>query len=109
MQTRDLESYVTKQIQASPKLAKLLHHNMEGEEPMLLSFAVAGMSEETGEVSGLVCRELYKGIQMPREKWVEELGDALWYVVAATLAKGLTIEDLLDYNKNKLEERYGKV
>ena len=79
------------------------------ELPLLQSFAVMGLNEEAGEVAGLACRECYKDIAMPRYKWLEELGDVLWYLTAATMAKGLTLEELWQYNVEKLEGRYGEL
>lgn len=114
METRELEAYVVKQIKLSPKLQHMLEpaYDLEHdavEYPMLQSFAVMGLNEEAGEVAGLACRECYKDISMPRYKWLEELGDVLWYLTAATLAKGMTLEELWQYNVEKLEGRYGEL
>lgn len=110
METREIEAYVMKQIEMSPKLKKMVTSQTEkGEYPNLQSFAVMGLNEEAGEVAGLACRECYKAIGMPRYKWLEELGDVLWYLTAATTAKGLTLEELWQYNVEKLEGRYGEL
>ena len=109
METRKIEEYVLKSIEDSPKLQHMLTPGLEnGEHPILQSFAVMGLNEEAGEVAGLACRECYKDIGMSREKWTEELGDVLWYLTAATIAKGLTLEELWQYNIKKLGERYGE-
>lgn len=117
METKEIEAYVRKSIKSSPKLQGLLITpalHMDGatthkEYPHLQSFAVMGLNEEAGEVAGLACRECYKGLPMPRYRWLEELGDVLWYLTAATVAKGLTLEDLWNYNVEKLEGRYGEL
>lgn len=114
METRELEAYVVKQIKMSPKLQRMLEPEYDSEcdkfeYPKLQSFAVMGLNEEAGEVAGLACRECYKHIVMPRYKWLEELGDVLWYLTAAALAKGMTLEDLWRYNVEKLEGRYGEL
>lgn len=113
MDTKEIEAYVRKSIQVSPKLRPMMvpyhdtEHNVD-EYPVLQSFAVMGLNEEAGEVAGLACRECYKGINMPRYRWLEELGDVLWYLVASALAKGYTLEELWNYNVEKLEDRYGQ-
>ena len=110
METKEIEAYVAKQIELSPKLRPMLDEQSgKNEFPELQSFAVMGLNEEAGEVAGLACRECYKKIQMPRYKWLEELGDVLWYLTAATIAKGLTLEELWQYNVEKLEGRYGEL
>lgn len=100
MQTCELERYVKEQIQKSPKLSIL-------DAKDSLCFSVTGLNEEAGEVAGLLCREIYKKEDMLQSEWISELGDAMWYLVAATIAKGLTLEDLYRYNFAKLEKRYG--
>ena len=110
METKEIEAYVAKQIKLSPKLRSMMDTQSDKNEfPALQSFAVMGLNEEAGEVAGLACRECWKKIPMPRYKWLEELGDVLWYLTAATMAKGLTLEELWQYNVEKLEGRYGEL
>lgn len=115
METLELEKYVRKHIEMSPKLKDMMTYAAEDlgtgrlSYPDLQSFAVMGLNEEAGEVAGLACRECYKHIEMPEYKWLEELGDVLWYLVAATMAKGFTLEELWQYNAEKLEGRYGEL
>ena len=110
METKEIEAYVAKQIKLSPKLRSMMDEQIDKNEfPALQSFAVMGLNEEAGEVAGLACRECWKKILMPRYKWLEELGDVLWYLTAATMAKGLTLEELWQYNVEKLEGRYGEL
>lgn len=114
METKEIEAYVRKQVDLSPKLSRMLKPVKRSgtditEYPLLQSFAVMGLNEEAGEVAGLACRECWKDLPMPRYKWLEELGDVLWYLTAATMAKGLTLEELWQYNVVKLEGRYGEL
>lgn len=102
MDTNELEAYIKKSIKNSPKLNQL-------SEERVLCFAVTGLNEEAGEVAGLLCREVYKKADMPEYKWLEELGDVLWYLIAATISKGMTLEELWQYNVEKLEGRYGEL
>lgn len=109
MKTDKIEQYVFEQLSISSKLSPMmLPVTAEGEYPDLQSFAVMGLNEEAGEVAGLACRECYKHIGMPRDKWLEELGDVLWYLTAVVISKGMTLEEIFNYNLTKLEERYGK-
>lgn len=109
MDTRMIEAKVRHAIEESPNLSPMLLRTQEyGEYPDLQAFAVMGLNEEAGEVAGLACRECYKLIDMSRDKWLEELGDVLWYLTAATISRGLTLEELWEYNVTKLEDRYGK-
>ena len=102
MDTNELEAYIKKSIKNSPKLNQL-------SEEQMLCFAVTGLNEEAGEVAGLLCREVYKKADMPEYKWLEELGDVLWYLIAATISKGMTLAELWQYNVEKLEGCYGEL
>lgn len=42
-----------------------------------------------------------------REKILEELGDAFYYFTAITNHLGFDLEDVVEFNMNKLEERNG--
>lgn len=109
MDTRVIEAKVKHAIQESPKLSPMLFRtSARGRYPDLQPFAVMGLNEEAGEVAGLACRECYKCVDMPCEKWLEELGDVLWYLTAAIIARGFTFDEVWAYNVDKLEDRYGK-
>ena len=103
MITLDIEEAVRKHIEVSKVLGPLIHRT---DSTDFLNFAVLGLTEESGEVSGLAVRSIYKLKDVQEDRWLEELGDVLWYLVATILAKGYTIEEVWRYNTKKLEDRY---
>lgn len=100
MQTQIIEESIKSQIEVSSKLKSLSCDR-------LLAFGVAGLNEEAGEVSGLICREIYKQDYQSEEEWLGELGDVLWYLTCVIVARGLTFDEIYRYNMNKLSRRYG--
>lgn len=72
-----------------------------------LQHAVCGLTEEAGEVAGLLKREAYQKKPVERERWIDELGDVLWYLIVTARAKGLTLDEVFEYNEEKLTKRYG--
>lgn len=76
----------------------------------IVGICMAGLPEEAGEVSGLYKRELRDlpkdRERCTREKYVEELGDVLWYLTAVASLYGISLEEIWFYNTHKLEERY---
>lgn len=78
----------------------------------LQSIMISGLTEEAGEVAGLFKRELRNllkdQLRCTREHYVEELGDVLWYLTGVATTHGITLQEVWDYNVQKLEERYGK-
>lgn len=73
-----------------------------------LSHAVCGLTEEAGEVAGLLKREVYRMNAVADARWVEELGDVLWYLIACVLERGLTLDEVFMHNQLKCTERYGE-
>lgn len=91
------------------QIARDLGHH---DELKLASIMISGLTEEAGEVAGLIKRELRDlpkdRLRCTREHFVEELGDVLWYMVGVAYTHGIALEEIWDYNVKKLEERYGK-
>jgi NTP pyrophosphatase (non-canonical NTP hydrolase) len=80
-----------------------------GSHPKNLVFyqMVVGLVEEAGEVSGLLKRT-FQQKDVPQIKWIEELGDVFWYLINVADMKGITLEQLIEFNRIKLEGRYGQ-
>ena len=80
-------------------------------ENEMVYLMVAGLTEEAGEVSGLVKRTL-RNFEKDKsaqniDRWVEELGDVLWYVTAVASIMEIPLEHIWEQNCKKLEARYG--
>ena len=77
----------------------------------LKSIMISGLAEEAGEVAGLFKRELRNlpkdQLRCTREHYVEELFDVLWYLTGVAMTHGITLQEVWDYNVQKLEDRYG--
>lgn len=71
-----------------------------------------GLAEEAGEVAGLLKRVLRNfprdKERITREKFVEELGDVFWYLTACCSCCSISLDEIWEYNIQKLEERYEK-
>ena len=68
--------------------------------------AAMGISGEAGEVTDLVKKAMFQGHDLSREKVVEELGDLMWYVALMAELIGVTLEDVMVANVEKLWRRY---
>lgn len=81
----------------------------------LRDLVTLGLNEEAGEVAALRKRELrrnfrdVKTMMGIRNKYVEELGDVLWYLTACCFVYDTSLEEIWQTNVQKLEERYGHV
>ena len=101
MTLNEVQASVKHQMEINPTLAKIMG------TPRELQHAVCGLTEEAGEVAGLMKREAFRNQPQPANRWSEELGDVLWYLCASCIAKGYRLEDIFNANYIKLEARYG--
>lgn len=74
-----------------------------------IEYLTLGLVEEAGEIAGKVKRTLRGDYpELPREKLILELGDLLWYFVLILDFLGVNIEQVMEKNLNKLNERKAK-
>jgi NTP pyrophosphatase (non-canonical NTP hydrolase) len=68
--------------------------------------AAAGLSEEAGEVLGMVRKHVFMGHPLDRQRLTRELGDALWCLAAAATCLDLRLDEVAAENLEKLQHRY---
>jgi len=71
--------------------------------------AGVGINAEGGEFLEIVKKMVFQGKAWNadnREHLIIELGDIMWYVAQATMALGISMEEVLDRNITKLGKRY---
>jgi NTP pyrophosphatase (non-canonical NTP hydrolase) len=67
-----------------------------------------GIVGEAGEIADLVKKEYHIGKPVTTEDYIEEIGDLLWHIACFCNVKDITLEECIEGNRVKLEERYGK-
>jgi len=83
----------------------------EGANIERLLTAGVGINAEGGEFLEIIKKMIFQGKpwnQDNREHLIIELGDIMWYVAQATIALGISFDDVLKRNVQKLEKRYPK-
>lgn len=86
----------------------------EYEFHMVQTINLLGLAEEAGEVAGLGKRRIRNqdsrndGVRCTRGRFIDELGDVLWYLAAVCETEGTTLQEVWDHNVEKLKERYEK-
>jgi NTP pyrophosphatase (non-canonical NTP hydrolase) len=65
-----------------------------------------GLNGEAGEVAELLKKEIAHGVPYDRDRMIEELGDAFWYLSELARAEGFTLEEVALRNVQKLRRRY---
>lgn len=72
----------------------------------------AGVFEEAGEIAGIHKREHRRFDrdleELTMDHLMEEIGDLLWYIFALCDIENISVCDVMEYNKQKLEARYGQ-
>lgn len=65
-----------------------------------------GLSGEVGELVDTVKKNIFYGQEFDQDNAKEELGDILYCVTAMCSVIGVTLEEIMVHNKEKLEARY---
>lgn len=73
---------------------------------VMISWNTLGLVGEAGEVAELVKKGIYYQQGLDRERLKKELGDVLWYVAALCSNVGLTLEEVMQHNLDKLRSRF---
>lgn len=76
----------------------------EGETRALVS--ALGLAGEAGEVCDLLKKVVGHGHPINLDAFCDELGDVLWYISDLCSAFGLTLQDVVQHNIEKLGRRY---
>ena len=87
------------------KLAMTTLNPALSENDILIN-GVMGLCGESGEAIDIVKKWFAHGHELDREKLIKEIGDVAWYVAEIAHALGVTLEEVLERNINKLKERY---
>ena len=81
----------------------------EGANIERLLTAGVGINAEGGEFLEIIKKMVFQGKPWNddnREHLIIELGDILWYVAQATMALGISFDEVIATNVKKLEKRY---
>ena len=92
-------------INEDQKLAMTTLNPALSEKDVLIN-GVMGLCGESGEAIDIVKKWLAQGHELDREKLAKELGDICWYLAETATALGLSLEDIMAANLEKLRKRY---
>jgi NTP pyrophosphatase (non-canonical NTP hydrolase) len=77
-----------------------------------VEYPTLGLAGEAGEVANIVkkIQRDHAGVinDEIRAKLKDELGDVLWYISACADELGLTLNEIAEFNVDKLAKRHGK-
>ena len=88
---------------------RLVDLDRKGANIERLLTAGVGINAEGGEFLEIVKKMVFQGKpwnEDNREHLIIELGDVLWYVAQATMALGISFDEVIETNVKKLEKRY---
>ena len=83
---------------------RTLNNDLTREEQ--IANMIMGLAGENGEIADHIKKAFYQGHQLDRKHLMEELGDLMFYVVNLATLYDLSMENILDYNIEKLKKRY---
>lgn len=74
-------------------------------DPKLVN-GLTGLCGEAGECIDLLKKHLFQGHELNRTKLIDELGDVQWYIAETAAALGVSLEEIMEHNIEKLRRRY---
>ncbi|MBR5309830.1 MAG: nucleoside triphosphate pyrophosphohydrolase family protein [Oscillospiraceae bacterium] len=80
--------------------------NRELDKKEMLTNAVMGLCGESGEACDIVKKHLFHGHELDRDALIKELGDVAWYLAEGAEALGISLDEILGRNIEKLKKRY---
>lgn len=69
-----------------------------------MEYLLLGLASEVGELMG-VCKKEIRDDQLMPEEFEKELGDIFWYLARLLDEEDISLVEVLDKNKRKLESR----
>ena len=90
-------------------IQRMIELNAQGFNVPQLMTGSMGLSSESGEFNEIVKKTFFHGDDMTDDKryhMQRELGDIIWYWLAACLAMGFDPNEIVSMNVDKLEKRY---
>ena len=81
----------------------------QGATPSRLLTTALGLNGEASEFSELIKKCIFQGKEFnenTKSKLKSELSDIMWYIAQGCIALDTTIEELMEINTHKLQERY---
>lgn len=75
------------------------------EREPIVGFAL-GLAGESGEVVDDIKKKYFHGRAIDPDHTIEELGDVMWYVANIATQLGVTLDEVIERNADKLRVRY---
>ena len=72
----------------------------------LILNGVMGLCGEAGECIDIVKKHMFQGHELDRRKLIDEASDCFWYLAAIATGLGASMEEIAQYNIEKLKKRY---
>lgn len=87
------------------KLAMTTLNPALSEKDILIN-GVMGLCGESGEAIDIVKKHLAQGHELDKDALIKELGDIAWYLAETATVLGVSLEEVLALNIEKLKKRY---
>ena len=80
--------------------------NKELSGKAILVNAALGLCGEAGEAADIIKKHIFHDHELDRDGLIKELGDVAWYIAEAATVLGVSLEEVLSKNIEKLQKRY---
>ena len=100
------EEYVKNALRTESPVTDALKDRVSQEKEIRLLHAAMGMVTESAEFVDALKKHFYYNRELDTINLKEEIGDVLWYVAIACDTLGVSLEQVMERNIEKLAARY---
>jgi NTP pyrophosphatase (non-canonical NTP hydrolase) len=101
-----IEEYQEKAMRTANHDIESISYRKDSETMIKIDHALIGMVTEIGELADAIKKFEYYGQPLDRENIKEGLGDIMRYWSLAIDSMGFNVQEVLNYNIEKLSKRY---
>lgn len=95
-------------LKLESKNFEAIMQRLQDPQAVRMLHSAIGLNTEAGEVIDLLKKKIFYGKEVDRLKFLDELGDLVWYLGLACDVLGTSFEELMDRNNAKLMARYSE-
>jgi NTP pyrophosphatase (non-canonical NTP hydrolase) len=104
--TMNSKDYIKEALRTEVYDTEAISKRLSNIDTIRLIHASEGMQTESAEFTDTIKKFLFYGKPLDIVNLKEELGDLLWYIAIACDTMGVSIEELMSVNIQKLKARY---
>ena len=99
--------FIEASLKTESKDMDIVSKRLQDSGTVRLLHSMVGLCTEAGEIQDMMKKHIFYGREIDKVNLKEELGDLMWYIAIACDEAGISLEEVMQTNVDKLKARYG--